>query len=341
MAETTAPDAGFQLRFATLDVFTTTRYAGNPLAVVVVPADRRAALAQAAKQRIAREFNLSETVFLHEPAPADAAAADHRDVDIFTTTSELPFAGHPVVGTASLLRLEGAASAVRTLVTRAGPIALSAGAQGIVRAAVPHAVHVHAGRLAALPGAEALVKAGALGHGSEAVLQAELAAPPVSIVRGMTFLLVRLPDLEALARVSPAGPAADLSRVEGLLDEGPWRVSYVGRYYYVVVGDGEGGTALRTRLIAVRTGTADSIFEDPATGSAASALASYLTLQRAEAEVDVPLRYDVVQGVEMGRRSEITVEVVPARTESGEAAVKEVYLSGSAVVVMSGTITVD
>lgn len=75
------------LSFATVDVFTTARFTGNPLAVVNVPTN--VSLAQDQKQKIAREFNYSETVFLHE----DTGSSDGRRVDIFTTTDELPFAG--------------------------------------------------------------------------------------------------------------------------------------------------------------------------------------------------------------------------------------------------------
>ena len=73
-------------RFVTLDVFTEARFEGNPLAIVHVPAN--SALTQDQKQAIAREFNLSETVFLHED---DRSAA--RRLDIFLPTVEIPFAG--------------------------------------------------------------------------------------------------------------------------------------------------------------------------------------------------------------------------------------------------------
>src|SRR5712671_4074738 len=87
-------------KFFTLDVFTDKRFAGNPLAVVLEPAG----LDTAAMQTIAREFNLSETVFVHPPADAGHRAA----LRIFTPGRELPFAGHPTVGTAVLLgRLDG------------------------------------------------------------------------------------------------------------------------------------------------------------------------------------------------------------------------------------------
>lgn len=88
-------------RFVTLDVFTTRPHAGNPLAVVL-DSD---GLDSAAMQTIAREFNLSETVFIAPPAnPANRAA-----IRIFTPGQELPFAGHPTVGTAALLALRDAA----------------------------------------------------------------------------------------------------------------------------------------------------------------------------------------------------------------------------------------
>ena len=80
-------DASTSLKFATLDVFTTTRFEGNPLALVHLPRDF--SITQAQKQAIAREFNFSETVFLHE----DVGTSEGRKYDIFTSTQELSFAG--------------------------------------------------------------------------------------------------------------------------------------------------------------------------------------------------------------------------------------------------------
>src|SRR5437868_4259514 len=84
-------------RFVTLDVFTDRRFAGNPLAVVLEPDG----LDTAAMQSIAREFNLSETVFVQPPENKSHRAK----LRIFTPANELPFAGHPTVGTAVLLAL--------------------------------------------------------------------------------------------------------------------------------------------------------------------------------------------------------------------------------------------
>src|SRR5204863_3285718 len=89
-------------RFVTLDVFTDKRFAGNPLAVVLEPDG----LDTTAMQAVAREFNLSETVFVQPPENS----AHRAKLRIFTPASELPFAGHPTVGTAVLLgRIDGGA----------------------------------------------------------------------------------------------------------------------------------------------------------------------------------------------------------------------------------------
>jgi len=85
-----------KLDFVTLDVFTAKPYQGNPLAIVRIPNGH--VLGQEQKQIIAREFNLSETTFLHEKTAA--TEDDEWTVDIFMTSKELPFAGHPTVGTA-------------------------------------------------------------------------------------------------------------------------------------------------------------------------------------------------------------------------------------------------
>jgi PhzF family phenazine biosynthesis protein len=94
------------IQFTTLDVFTTSAFEGNPLAVVTIPPpSQQAPLTQSQKQRIAREFNLSETVFVHDVE--NRAETDERKIDIFTPQFELPFAGHPTIGTAVFLQPQG------------------------------------------------------------------------------------------------------------------------------------------------------------------------------------------------------------------------------------------
>ncbi|KAI1429915.1 hypothetical protein F5Y12DRAFT_210702 [Xylaria sp. FL1777] len=317
------------LSFTTLDVFTSTRLEGNPLAVVQIPTSSRDRVTQALKQKIAKEFNLSETVFLHETSATGGPEA--RDVDIFTIDQELPFAGHPTIGTAVFARqhLGGGGQDVRALVTKAGRIAIEPSPLGI-RASIPHNVHLHARTLQDLlalgsPEIEALVKAGL--HPNPTIRAAELEAPVFNIVKGMTFVLVRLPSLDLLGQVRSL-PLDFGALAADLLDEG-WRDSFVGRYYYVDVDaeEEEGVRSLRTRMV-------EPASEDPATGSAATALGAYLTLAREKKGT----KFRVTQGVEMGRKSVISVETTVEG--GGEVKIGEVFLGGTAVVVMQGTLKV-
>ena len=323
-----------QLQFTTLDVFTTTKFAGNPLAVVQVPPDARSQLTQEDKQRIAREFNLSETVFLYT---GDDEAATSRDISIFTIFSELPFAGHPTVGTATLVLKELGWSHVDTLVTKAGPIKISPVAGGMkVQASIPHDVHFHKRTLGvimddtSLGDAHSIIRQG-LSDDPE-IRQAELSGAVVSIVKGMTFVLVELPSLEHLAKVNAGKRIIFKDIMPNLLDEGSWSESFVSRYYYVAEADESSNPGLwkgQTRMVELD-------FEDPATGSAACTLASYLSLSgKASLNDKDHVRFEIVQGVEMGRRSEIFVTI---STEQGGAKIKELVLEGAAVPVMEGTI---
>ena len=110
---------GRQLPYATFDVFTQKRLEGNPLAIVKVPRD--CVLDQDLKQAIAKEFNYSETVFLHE---AENDGSLDRRIDIFTILSELAFAGHPTIGTICCVGENAPAGAAHafTVITKAGEI---------------------------------------------------------------------------------------------------------------------------------------------------------------------------------------------------------------------------
>ncbi|KAJ9150764.1 Phenazine biosynthesis PhzC/PhzF protein [Pleurostoma richardsiae] len=332
------------LYFYTLDVFTSTPFLGNPLGLVVVPASQTSTLTQGSKQRIAREFNLSETVFLHlapgETLSAPDASLPARRLDIFTIESELPFAGHPTIGTAFFVLRHLRWAHVTTLQTKAGPICIEAvggaGGTGAVRATIPHDVHVHARTLRDVEAADPAAFAGLVRpalSADPALAEAELDAPLVSIVRGMTFALVRLPGAADLAGVSAARRLDFGALGTKLLDEGPWAESFVARYYYAPAAEGEsegGGQAGKVRL---RSRMVELSFEDPATGSAACTLSSYLALkgQGAKGRLGV----EITQGVEMGRKSDIEVEVA-AEGEGESRKVTEVFLGGEAVVVMKG-----
>ncbi|KAM7207416.1 hypothetical protein V8F20_002296 [Naviculisporaceae sp. PSN 640] len=341
-----------KLPLVTLDVFTSQRYLGNPLAVVFLPASLQSTITQETKQRIAREFNLSETVFLHtqddESTQEEGVVAKPSQVkiDIFTTNEELPFAGHPTIGSAYLVLKHLGWGHVQSLLTKAGPIQLnSTTGDGNVSAKIPHAVHIHQKTLNDIltvgdiaPEAAESIKA-ALSNNPE-TRAAELSAPVVSIVRGMTFVLVRLPSLAHLAEVSTS-KSLDFNLAKGLLDQGEWEDSFVSRYYYVLQDENEGSGEykIRSRMVEIPS-------EDPATGSAACTLASYLAIggglgRKTEQWDELDFRFEITQGVEMGRKSDIFVgATVEKESETGEVKVKDIKLGGTAVVVMEGSLLV-
>lgn len=319
------------LNFVTLDVFTKDRYKGNPLAIVHVP--RSSNLNQAQKQAVAREFNLSETVFLHD---SDGKSLD-RKIDIFLPNIEVPFAGHPTIGTicyicSGINRISPLKEKL-TIYTKAGPIAASFDHETkLAIASIPHKVNIHRTSVHWRSVAEVqptlMEKFKVAGpqfmapwtsrlDGSEATF------PIVSIVNGMNFVLVDFPRVEGYLENLRAGHPSIDSKVTRL-DEG-WASSVIAPYYYVILSEQENQiTRLRTRLIMSTVG------EDPATGSAAAALCSYLALQRGQ--FSHKYTYKIDQGVEIG--VEVTLD------GSGKS-VKEVLLSGTATLVMKGTLVID
>jgi PhzF family phenazine biosynthesis protein len=305
------------LPYHILDVFTKTPFLGNPLAIVTIPPD--VTLATEQKQAIAREFNLSETVFIHDVK--DSEPSTERRFDIFTPSAELPFAGHPTIGTAVHLRKQG----VNTLIAKAGRIDIEENADGSLRAAIPHDVHLHRKRLP-MPALS-----------SEDLLQREIAeaeetSPLFSIVKGMTFALIELPCLDHLNAVRVgAGPHIPVE----LLDEG-WRDGWVTRRYYYVLLETEnvGDTFIqqvRTRMIK-----ATPAMEDPATGSAACALGSYLVMDSQSNQSSI--KFDITQGVEMGRESRMLIDAESGMDLSDALIVHSLHLGGTAVEVASGSI---
>ncbi|KAI9900568.1 hypothetical protein N3K66_004830 [Trichothecium roseum] len=306
------------LPFVTLDVFATERFKGNPLAVITIPHGTTPYPTQQQKQAIAREFNLSETVFVHEHG--DPSRASQRDIDIFLTNAEIPFAGHPTIGTAVSLLAAG----VSTLVTKAGPIPVAETKPGLVHAAIPHNVRLHAKRLRDIS-----FPAGHGGLSADPVVRgAEAAAPVFSIVKGMTFVLIELPSLEHLAGVQRSQTQFPVAT---LLDEG-FNTGFIARYYFVRLPPSAEDSS--TGAVRIRSRMIESDFEDPATGSAACSLCSYLAaFEKTHDGEDRKVRYEITQGVEMGRDSHIVVEV---GTKGGQ--VDSVSLGGTAVQVMRGTV---
>ncbi|KAH7110750.1 putative epimerase [Dactylonectria macrodidyma] len=314
-----------ELDFVTLDVFTATPFKGNPLGVVhLPPPSKGAALSQAQKQAIAREFNLSETVFIHDVDSDDEQDTHTRVIDIFITTREIPFAGHPTIGTAAYL----SAKNVSKLITKAGPIPIRLGPEdGVVSATIPYNTHLNTKVLGDL---ESSLSSSLL-HLTPEIKSAELGAPLFSIVNGMTFALIRLSSLELLSRVSPGRfPIA----AQHIMDP-EWSETFLGRYYNVLIETSVSKVGVRT--VKLRTRLVEDVIEDPATGSAACALSTYLALHEYE---ETRIRFDITQGVEMGRQSGIAVDVEVDIGEEGARRIQEVRLGGKARQIMRGTIVV-
>jgi PhzF family phenazine biosynthesis protein len=292
-----------KLRYVQLDVFTTTRFLGNPLAIVHLPKDVN--VSQSQKQIVAREFNLSETVFLHEPSDLDSPVT----IDIFTTDKELPFAGHPTIGSGQYLLSQAPERSMITLKTKAGEIPVLRDSQRVVLQ-VPIKFKVHTPyKHPSLKGHQFKLKEHDYVNGIDG---GEALA---SIVKGMSFILLQLTSEDALAALQPYREPFHSN------DLGEW-AGFVGVYAFFEREDG----VVRTRMF-------EGSLEDPATGSAASTLGGWLGKRKGPGKWAI----EIVQGVEMGRKSDITVIV----EVGADGEVSRIDLGGSAVEVIEGWITVE
>ncbi len=300
------------LAFHTLDVFTEARYGGNPLAVVL-GAD---GLSTARMQSIAREFNLSETTFVQQAERADTAFR----VRIFTPTSELPFAGHPTIGTACLLAELGlsaqGADVQFALGENVGPVAVrvrrTPGEPAFAQLSVAKLPEYG---LAAPP---ADVLAGILGLERSAIL-AESAPGARAVSCGVPFLLVPLRSPESLA-----GIEVDTGLLRRTLATMPvGGVAPIGVFAYAKAYERD----WQARMFAPEFG----VVEDPATGSAAAAFAGALAT---ESEMrDGALHWQLAQGLEMGRPSLLHLEA-----DKRDGKVTAVRVGGHAVRVSEGVL---
>jgi trans-2,3-dihydro-3-hydroxyanthranilate isomerase len=271
--------------FVTVDVFTESRFGGNPLAVFP---DARG-LSDVDMQSLAAEFNLSETTFVLPPSDPRHTAR----VRIFNRTAEMPFAGHPNVGTGYVLAQMDAA---RRDVLVFEEIA------GLVEVRIARATNGEVtGATIAAPqplslGAElpADVVAACAGIDTRDVVTATH-APVLASVGNPFFIAQVRPD--ALARAVP--DIASFRRASAARPELAGRLSLHLWAHDDTPGGDAGRTRLRARMFAPLAGTV----EDPATGSANTPLAALL-LKLAGAE---RRSYDIVQGVEMGRPSQLFV----------------------------------
>lgn len=308
-----------KLSFNTLDVFTTTPYTGNQLALIHVPSSTP--LSKSQQQTIAKEFNYSETVFLHEKTSNSPTPT--YDAQIFTPKSELPFAGHPTIGTAVWIftNLEKESDEI-VVNLKAGPVkATFDRGTGRARAEIPQEAHVHAARI---DGERVgVVQAGLAGSENVKNLTVDVA----SIVRGVNFALIDLSQNPSdLAHVAVT---KDNILTKDKLDEN-WPTNLEGDVFYYIKPDQNDDDIIRVRqrVIVIE-------LEDPATGAASGALTSFLALKRGEG--GKTYRFELEQGVEMGRRSVIGAEVTLSGDGKG---VERVALLGEAVEVMEGKLRV-
>lgn len=295
-----------QIRFATYDVFTDTRFAGNPLAVVF-DGD---GLDDAQMQTIAREFNLSETVFVRAPADAQHEAS----VRIFTPGKELPFAGHPTVGCAIALaenrHVEGADNLILVLEEKIGPVRC---AVKVAREGASFAEFT-APRLSAKIGAGPSADDAARGLGLAPQDIGFGAHEPSIFSAGVPFAMVPLASREALARAKLA--SAQTSTTFGATE-----------LFLYTRAERDAPYAFRARMFAPEIGIA----EDPATGGAAAAFAGVLA-----AFEDLPdgrHTLPILQGVEMGRPSLIGLEIHIEHSKLTSA-----HIAGRAVKVSEGVL---
>ena len=301
-----------QVAFQQVDVFTDRAFAGNPLCVV----PDATGLSSEQMQAIAREMNLSETTFVLPPSDPQASYW----MRIFTPAKEIPFAGHPSIGTAYVMARAGA-FALEEPVTRVF--------QQVAIGTLPLDIEVAGGK----PGRVLMTQgapqfgpvirdldpvANALGLDPMVLARAKLLLQVVST--GLEHLMVPLPDLETVSSLRP-----NLAALDVVLR----KCGALGCYVFTLTPS-SGDALVHARMFAPGAG----IVEDPATGSAAGPLGAYLAVHG----VLPPERSSFVieQGVEMGRPSRIWVEV----GRDGSGAPIAIRVGGTTVPVINGTIQV-
>lgn len=287
-------------RFVTLDVFSDTPFHGNPLAVF----PDAEGLADATMQSLAAEINYSETCFLLPPTDS---AADAR-LRIFNRTAELPFAGHPTIGAATILadRLADGQTTLRIEVESGVVIAeiLPSRSVGIRGASIVAPQPLSIGQQ--LPPKQI---AACLQIAEGGIVSKQ--HPPIVATTGVDFIFVEVSDA-ALAEARPS-----LAAFEALRDMMAGRSKRASIYCYV-----RSDRSIRSRMFAPLEGT----YEDPGTGSASATLGALLLSLTNASRLTLHVR----QGVEMGRPCAITVD---ASREGGAFRAK---LTGECAKVFSG-----
>jgi len=292
-----------EIEYFVVDVFTETALAGNPLAVAM----STCGLDTARMQAIAREFNLSETTFV-ERRPLDVERLEGVRVRIFTTQEELPFAGHPTLGTASVLKMSAPETLVNGTVTLALnvgriPVRFEEGRGGVFGEMTQRdpefGAQLNAAEVAPLLG---------LAPGDM-----EPSLTPQVVSTGNPFAIVVLRSLEALTRLKVDGEKATA-----------WLRERGARWFYVLALDldqNENRTKYRARMQFYGG-------EDPATGSAAGCAIGYLVAHGAATS---GVRIHLRQGLEIGRPSDLFLTAT-----KDSARVIDVRVAGSTVLVAKG-----
>jgi trans-2,3-dihydro-3-hydroxyanthranilate isomerase len=266
--------------FVTVDVFTDRRFGGNPLAVFP---DARG-LSDDQMQALAMEFNLSETTFVLPPDDPQ----HHAKVRIFTPRAELPFAGHPNVGTGYVLAQRDDDPPEHYVFEELA---------GLVRVHILHEADAVSGARISAPRALSIdvgiptdIVAACAGLSEEDI--ATMAHAPLVASVGTPFVIAEVASVAALSRASP-----DIAAFRDAAERFPEVATRFSLHLYARRGGD--ATHLAARMFAPLGG----ILEDPATGSANAALAALLTSLAPGENAD--LSYEILQGVEMGRPSQI------------------------------------
>ncbi len=281
------------------DVFTDTPFGGNQLAVIP---DARG-LKETDLQRIAAEFNFSEVTFVYPPKDKAHTAR----VRIFDPANELPFAGHPTIGTAIALSDLGTDDNM-VLELGVGPIPCK-----VTKGTPTTAEFTTTVPLEILEIIDLTLIANCLSLPKEAISTEN--HPPQRASVGLPFVLIELTDLGVLAQAAPITEAFKLCE-----QQYPSKVDLFATFAYVKTK-----TGIQARMFAPLS----NIPEDPATGSASAALGAYLTALTGHTQT-----LEIAQGVEMGRPSKIFVSTT---IDNGQPS--SVTVRGSAVKTMQGRFT--
>ena len=293
-------------RYFVCDVFTTQMFSGNQLAVV----PEAQGLSESQMQNIAKEFNFSETTFVFPPE-----AGQTKKVRIFTPNTEVPFAGHPNIGTAFILAKDGVFGTFDTakevvFEEKAGlvPVKINKDESGYIWCELSAPEILSIGD----PVSKPLVASVLTLNESEILTTTH---PPQVASVGLPFLLVEISSVNSLIKAQ-----IDVGRLELLIEKAG--VSYIHLYCRNV-----GNFDIKARMFA----PLDGVSEDPATGSANGALIGLLS--QYENIDDSDKDWTISQGAEIGRPS-----VLYGRTQKQKGKVIGVWIGGHSVLVSEGVL---